>query len=63
MGNRYKIPKKVISMRFGNYCPIAELGIDASLTLFIMTDSIFLLVPKYSKELFETLFRISREEK
>ena len=63
MGNRYKIPKKVISMRFGNCCHIAALGTDAYLTLFIMTNSMFLLVPKYGKELFETLFRISREEK
>ena len=63
MGNKYKIPKTVIFVRFGNCCHMATLGIDASLTFFIMSDSIFLMVPKYCKELFVTLFRIPSKEK
>ena len=50
-------------MRFANYSYMAALGIDTSLTFFIMSDSISLLVPMYCKEIFVTLFRIPREEK
>ena len=45
MGNICKILKKVIFVRFGNCYHMATLGIDASLSFFIMSDSVFLLVP------------------
>ena len=45
VGNKYKIPKKVIFVRFGNCCHMTTLGIDASLTFFIISNSIFLLEP------------------
>ena len=41
---------------------MAKFGIDASMTFFITSDLIFLLVPKYCKELFVNLFRIPRKE-
>ena len=60
---KYQIHKRVVFVRFGNCCHMSTLGIDTSLTFFVMSDSIFLLVPKNCKELFVTLFRIPREEK
>ena len=63
MGNICKILKQVIFVRFGNCYHMATLWMDASFTFFIMSDSVFLLVPRSCKELFVTLFRIPREEK
>ena len=42
MGNKYKIPKKVIFVRFGSCCHMPKLGIDASLTFYNEPFNIFI---------------------